>query len=90
MESKNSKGKSVKGKEKFYEIGSKLGLSEKEVNRVLRAGAILIIIGILIAFLLFISRGGSSSPSQNPPGLPATYPKGTYYGTISINDFMLR
>ena len=89
MESKNSKGMSVKGKEKFYAIGSKLGLSEKEVNRVLRAGMTLIIIGILIAFLLFITRGGSS-PSQNPPGLPDTYPKGSYYGTISINDFTLR
>ena len=68
----------------FYQVGKKLGLSQADVDRVLRFGVIFVILGVIVAIITLVKGIPSEGFSANPTD---TYPKGTLYGTVSIKDF---
>ena len=71
----------------LYKIGKELGLSKKEVNKVLFYDNIKNRAILLIILIIIFSIGGYFIVLIIEASISNTYPSGTKYSTVKIKDF---
>jgi hypothetical protein len=71
----------------LYKIGKELGLSKKEINKVLFSDYIKNRVILLIILIIIFSIGGYFFGLFIESTISNTYPSGTKYSTVKIKDF---
>jgi len=71
----------------LYKIGKELGLSKKEVNKVLFFDNTKNRVILLIILIIIFSIGGYFIVLIIEASISNTYPSGTKYSTVKIKDF---